>query len=110
MTNWKNLVESADSDLTRGMLLRFAAGESFENYVVMMVCEDPDKTDRLGLITISGYKAGINCYVVFPNETESSSYQVSIRWLIDNWKIWGWPDGNVNQVEIRQPLNALEIE
>jgi hypothetical protein len=109
MTTWKKLIESSDSEqLTRGMLLRFAAGDSFESHVVMMVCEAPDKSDRLGLITISGYKAGINCYVVFPSET--ASYKVSIRWLIDNWQLWVWPDGDVNEVEIHQPLDALEIE
>lgn len=108
MTTWKKLIESTDPELKRGMLLRFAAGQSFESHVVMMVCEDPDKSDRLGLITISGYKAGINCYVVFPKE--ASPYQVSTRWLIDNWQLWVWPDGDVTEVEIRESLNALDID
>ncbi|MFM0393910.1 Imm45 family immunity protein [Paraburkholderia phytofirmans] len=108
MMTWKKLIESADPEMKRGTLLRFAAGQPFESHVVMMVCEAPDKSDRLGLITISGYKAGINCYVVFPKET--SPYHVSTRWLIDNWQLWVWPDGDVHEVEVHEPLNALEIE
>lgn len=74
----------------------------------MMVCEAPDKSDRLGLIAISGYKAGINCYVVFPQDT--ASYRLSTRWLIENWQHWVWPNGDVSQVEVHEPLDALEID
>lgn len=107
MKNWKKLIENVDLVMTRGMLLRFVAGQPFESHVVMMVCEAPDKSGRLGLMTISGYKAGINCYVVFPEQFSSDC--ISIKWLIDNWKIWVWPDGDVNEVEVRESLNALEI-
>jgi hypothetical protein len=108
MKTWKKLIESTGTELTRGMLLRFAAGQPFENQVVMMVCEAPDKSDRLGLMTISGYKAGINCYVIFPNE--AAPYRVSIQWLINNWQILVWPDGDVNEVEIHEALDASEIK
>jgi Immunity protein 45 len=107
MTTWKKLTESAYPELKRGALLRFAAGQPFESHVVMMVCEAPDKSDRLGLITISGYKAGINCYVVFPKGT--APYQLSTRWLIDNWQRWVWPEGDVSLVEVHEPLDALAI-
>jgi hypothetical protein len=101
------LIEYAKPEVKRGALLRFAAGQPFEDHVVMMVCEAPDKSGRLGLMAISGYKAGINCCVVFPEET--TSYQLSTKWLIDNWQKWVWPEGDVNGVEIREPLDAKEI-
>ncbi|MBR8070652.1 hypothetical protein KDW23_09240 [Burkholderia cenocepacia] len=107
MTNWKKLTESAGSTVKRGTLLRFAAGDSFESHVVMMVCEAPDQLERLGLMAISGYKAGINCYVVFPEQSGSDC--ISTQWLIDNWQMWVWSNGDVNEVEVREPLNALEI-
>lgn len=71
----------------------------------MMICEAPDKSGRLGLIAISGYKAGINCYVVFPERPSQSD--VSARWLINNWKIWVWPGGNVNEVEVRDASRCI---
>ncbi|MCA8263704.1 Imm45 family immunity protein [Burkholderia multivorans] len=107
MTNWKKLTESSDSTVKRGTLLRFPAGEAFEDRVVMMVCEAPNQMGRLGLMAISGYKAGINCYVVFPEHSGSDC--ISIQWLIENWQMWVWPEGDVNEVEVREPLNALEI-
>ncbi|MBN3755508.1 hypothetical protein G3N95_21370 [Paraburkholderia sp. Tr-20389] len=98
---------STSEHIERGSLLRFAAGYPFEEYVVMMVCEAPDKSGRLGLIAISGYKAGINCYVVFPEEASPS--QLSTRWLIDNWHNGVWPGGDLSNVEFRAPLEAHQI-
>ena len=107
MMNWTRLVEYSESEVKRGALLRFAAGQPFEDHVVMMVCEAPDKSGRLGLMAISGYKAGINCYVVFPEE--AAPYQLLTKWLIDNWQKWVWPGGDVNEVMVRDPFEAQEI-
>jgi len=107
MTNWTKLIEYPESEVKRGALLRFAAGYPFEDHVVMMVCEAPDKSGRLGLMTISGYKAGINCYVAFPEQ--AAQHQLSRKWLIDNWQKWIWPGGDVHEVVVREPLSAHEI-
>ncbi|KAK45804.1 hypothetical protein BG58_15490 [Caballeronia jiangsuensis] len=101
------LFSKSDDAIERGSLLRFAAGYPFEDRVVMMVCEAPDQSGQLGLIAISGYKAGINCYVVFPSEASTDC--LSARWLIENWQHWVWPDGDVNDVEVCAPLEALDI-
>ncbi|SEJ87640.1 Imm45 family immunity protein [Paraburkholderia diazotrophica] len=106
MTNWKKLVDRSESELQRGTLLRFPAGHPFEGNVVMMVCESPDKSG-LGLITITGYKAGINCYVGFPKEAGTAT--LSVEWIVNNWRLWVWPDGDVDHAEYRNALEADEI-
>lgn len=107
MTKWKDLLEYTDTVISRGALLKFPAGQSFEDEVVMMVCEAPDKSGRFGLMAITGYKAGINCYVIFP--AEAAQTQLSASWLIANWTMWVWPDGHVQDVKIRAPLEAQEL-
>jgi Immunity protein 45 len=107
MMNWKKLTESSDFVLKRGTLIRFSAGQPFESRVVMMICEAPGKTGQLGLMAVTGYKSGINCYVVFPEQPTSDC--ISNQWLIDNWQLWVWPGGDVNEVEVRDSLDAMEI-
>lgn len=108
MKKWEKLVNSEKINLQRGDLLRFSAGQPFEDHVIMMICESPNKSGELGLITISGYKAGINCYVEFPSESRGS-IGISSPWLIKNWQSWVWPDGDVQNVEIRDALDASDI-
>lgn len=91
-------------------MLKFSAGYPFEDQVVMMVCGSPDHKENLaaaGLITITGSKAGINCYVTLPEEARESG--LSTSWLIDNWQMWVCPEGNINDVWVRSPLNASEL-
>jgi hypothetical protein len=107
MSEWCRLIEYQEKYVQRGALLRFAAGQSFEDHVVMMVCEAPGDSGRSALMTITGYKAGINCYVAFP--AVSQAHPLSIEWLINNWTHWVWPEGDVAEVEIREPLSADEI-
>lgn len=106
---WKKLTDFPESALERGYLLKFPAKYPFEDYVVMMVCGYPEDGKHLsaaGLITISGYKAGVNPYVVFP---DTVCKVLTKNWLIENWNKWVWPEGNVNDVWVREPLDALEI-
>ena len=70
-----------------------------------MVCEGG--YSQKGLITISGYKAGINMYVLFPEEANPDG--LSTEWLIKNWTKWVWPEGDVNSVLVRHALTYDEI-
>jgi len=108
---WERLINKTELILQRGYLLRFPASNPFEEQVVMMVSGYPESGQRLGatsLITITGYCAGINAYVVFPEEVQSFS-NLSATWLIANWNKWVWPEGDVNDVFVREPLNAIEL-
>jgi hypothetical protein len=107
MSTWRKLIEFSKTNVERGALLRFPAGDSFEEHAVMMVCEAPGDSERTGLMTISGYKPGTNCYVVFPGDAETNP--LPTKWLVNNWSHWVWPLGDVTQVQIREPLRADEL-
>jgi hypothetical protein len=109
MKNWQKLTEYDRPSISRGMLLRFPAAYPFEAEVVMMICEGPGSSSERCLRTITGRKAGINCYQVLPPDASPSGHFVATTWLIDNWNRWVWPDGNVEDVWIRMELTAAEL-
>jgi hypothetical protein len=110
---WKKLLEHEDDYVQRGALLTFPAGHPFEGQVVVMVCEH-----RAGgaefpfcLVTITGYKAGINPMQALPAESKlpSGGIGLSRDWLIRNWTKWVWPEGDAGSVLIREPLDVSEL-
>jgi hypothetical protein len=90
--NWNKLSEHKDAFLSRGSLLRFSASYPFEDEVIMMVCDSPLGNHRLGLITISGYKAGFNCYTSFPENVRNKDGSITAGKIYDNWNDWIWPE------------------
>ena len=77
----------------------------------MMVCEAPDTHASLALITITGCKAGINCYVAFPDSARNNDATVSAQWLYDNWQHWVWPEGSPDDVWILpEGLNVNDLK
>lgn len=106
LKKWKKLVELTANSFSRGTLIKFPAEYPFEKEVIMMISESPDGKG-LCLITITGYKAGINCYQKFPE----LDIQVEIKatWLLDNWNKWVWPEGDVNDVWIHDTLQANDL-
>lgn len=77
----------------------------------MMVCEH-----RLGgaefpycLVTITGYKAGINPLQALPAESKADTGGLSRDWLVSNWTKWVWQEGDASAVLIRESLNASEL-
>jgi len=103
---WKSLTEAGEA-LSRGALLRFSAGQAFEDRVVMMVCEAPDGAG-MALMSITGYKAGINCYVIFPDEAMTPE-GISTGWLLANWSQWVWPGRAGAEVQFKRSLSVDEI-
>lgn len=89
---WLKLSENKKVHLSKGALIRFAATYPFESEVVMMVCESPLGESRLGLITISGYKAGFNCYTNFPAGITDENGAIIAGLVYDNWDHWIWPE------------------
>lgn len=102
---WSKLVNFNEKYLNRGCLLKFKAHYPFEEEVIMMVCESGHS--QKGLITISGHKAGINMYVLFPEEANPNG--LSTEWLITNWTKWVWPESDINFVLVRPALTYDEI-
>jgi hypothetical protein len=98
--NWIKLSENKTLFVSRGSLTKFTSSYPFEDEVVMMVCESPHSRLSLGFITITGYKAGINCYVAFPDLARNDDATISAQWLYDNWQHWVWPEGSPDDVWI----------
>jgi hypothetical protein len=106
------LVDTNKDSLRRGALIKFPASHPFEGMVVMMVWQEFFKALPMGLITITGYKAGINPYVTFPVEVCERADMppcVPCKWLRENWNHWVWPTGDVNEVYIRDELWIEEL-
>ena len=103
---WSKLIDFNEQYLQRGYLLKFKAHYPFEEAVIMMVCEGG--CCQKALITISGYNAGINMYVLIPEEANPDG-GISTKWLITNWTKWVWPEGDVNSVLVRSQLTYDEI-
>lgn len=109
MMSWQLLIESRLEVLDRGSVLKFPAGYPFENEVVLMVCEEPESAG-LGraLMAITGYKAGINCHVIFPRELMISG--LKRNWLVQNWINWVYPEGDVRKVLVKRSLEVKDIQ
>ena len=109
--NWLKLSEVKAAVISRGTLIKFTASYPFESKVVMMVCEAPHTRSSFGLITITGYKAGINCYVVLPDSARSEDATISTQWLYDNWQHWVWPESSPDDVWILpEGLSANDLK
>jgi len=106
LKGWVKLTKLVGKSFSRGTLIRFPSSYPFENEVIMMVSEAPNG-NGLCLITVTGYKAGINCYQKFP-ESEVNS-EIGADWLIQNWSKWVWPEGNVNDVLIHEVLQVNDL-
>jgi|LakMenEpi03Aug12_release.lakeMendotaPanAssembly.Ray.scaffolds.fasta_scaffold2509712_1 hypothetical protein len=103
---WIKLTEFFDGTLYRGDLIKFPSKYPFENEVVMMIAESPCQTG-LCLITITGYKAGINCFQIFP--TSEIENKISGSYLISNWSKWVYPECLVEDVMVRSSLEVKDF-
>ncbi|ROR24942.1 immunity protein 45 of polymorphic toxin system [Comamonas sp. BIGb0124] len=106
---WVKLIDFERRSLRRGSLIKFHAGYPFEDEVVMMVCSSPEGSLNPALITITGHKAGINCYVAFPSEAQCEGVFLDVKWLIDNWAKWVWPEGSAEDVWASGPMSVDSI-
>ena len=108
MSNWIPLKTHGAALLPRGTLFKFPAGYPFEPFVVMMLCE---VDGSLGLIAITGYKAGIRPTVVFPDEGVPSGPGggVDPQWLVANWTARVWEDSNLEEVLVHEPLTVEHL-
>lgn len=98
---WQKLSNERGLLLGLGTLLRFSAGYPFEGEVVMMVCDSPPESRlKLALMTITGCKAGRNCFLAFPDSAHNEEGWLTADWLYDNWRHWVWPEGNPDDVFI----------
>ncbi len=92
------LVDYPNEIIYRGMVLRCKGKYPFEGIVDFLVCETSN-SNPYKLITISGYKAGLQ-YCVFPKESVPEGHQVGLdtNWLVSNWMKWGYFDCPVEEV------------
>lgn len=104
--SWKRLIDVSNDDIMRGSLLKFNSDYPFEQEVVMMFCEVPSGLGKFGLITITGNKAGINPYFIFPDDIVNEN-------KIKDWLVYNWYDFSLNhdveKAMLRTNLSYTEI-
>lgn len=106
MSDWKKLIDISNDDICRGGLLKFDSDYPFEKQVIMMFCEVPNELGQFGLIAITGSKAGINPYFVFPEHIVNEN---KIKdWLIENWYNFSL-NHHVENAMFRSQLHFMEI-
>lgn len=87
-------------DITRGCVFRCKARYPYEEVVDFMVAESfYNGEPRYAVYVISGYKAG-SLVVWLPNESLSTNYGLSWRWVIENWDKWIYLDCDIENVWI----------
>ncbi len=97
---WQKLINCSTKNFWRGTVFRLPAKYPYEDIVdFMMVETDYDENLRLGLMVISGYKAGIT-FQIIPKEAFLSldKFCISGKWFINNWKHWIYPECEVENV------------
>jgi len=92
MKNWLKLSENKGAVLSKGSLLKFSASYPFEDEVVMMLCDSPLRNFRLAFMTITGYKAGFNCYTNLPEGIRNDDGSITAGLIYENWNDWIWPE------------------
>jgi len=90
--NWQKLSDYKYLSLYRGSLIRFAASHPFEEEVVMIICDSPRGDSRLGMITLTGKKAGYNCFTWFPEWALNMNGSITAGLIYKNWASWVWPE------------------
>ncbi len=85
------LLDLADARLYPGDILRLS-----DNYdtgpgsgpVDLMVFHPREDNRGLGLIVVSGYKAGLILHVFPRQSTHPEGFGLSVAWLMQNWDTW----------------------
>lgn len=88
--DWTKLRNYKREVLSRGTILRMRGEYPYENVVDFMVFDPCEPRRGLGLLVVTGYKAGL-MVCTFPADTGTEKYPccLSKQWWIDNWDKWG---------------------
>lgn len=97
MTKKTSLKDFNGSSFDRGVVFRFRAKYPYEESIDFMLCETQIEERPYGLIVTSGYKAGL-IVVNLPLECCSMAGGIRKEWIIDNWRLWIYPDCDVSDV------------
>lgn len=88
-----------------GGVFRFPAKYPYEDIVDFMIFNPNEEGKGLGLITSSGYKAGL-ISVVLP--VEAGEKCICKDWLLKNWKKWVYPECEV-YVSVNYPEPEIQL-
>jgi hypothetical protein len=93
-----NLVDMGFCTLWRGNILRLPAKWPYEDVVDFMIYESQDEERPYGLIVTSGQKAGLILTLLPVESVAADSGGLSVRWVVDNWGGWIYPECDVSDV------------
>jgi hypothetical protein len=86
---------NAKNNIERGDILKCKGKPPYEAFVDFMVIElSIDEKNAYALLVVSGYKAGL-IFAILPDESvpkENEGYAISVNWLKENWRKWGYFD------------------
>lgn len=89
---------SDDVSFPKGTVFRFPPNDSYygEKLDIMLFIGDA----LMGVVTITGYKAGHVIGYLPAEAFADGTYIVSGKWLRENWREWVWPETAPDLVEI----------
>ncbi len=95
------LIDLEAKKIGRGAIFRLIGEWPYEDIVDFMLFDTAGQERTLGLITVTGYKAGLQC-VHLPNECLfEGTKMLSTSWIINNWEKWVYPECPVEDVFYR---------
>lgn len=110
MTNqWQKLVDYKEKGLCCGCVLRVPSefeynGSWYAEAVTDLMLINLKTCSQFALIPITGYHAG-DISIILPVDA-LDGYCLTLDWLIENWNKWVYPDGNINNVWVKEKMEA----
>jgi len=119
---WKRTVETVEQwvlldrpneSLWRGDIIRLAHNPGLgpdSGPADFMLYELWGYDDKLGLLILDGYKAGMPL-LYFPKDSQGEGLSLETSWLIENWNKWICYFNHLdeNQVPIPLPIEGTEV-
>ncbi|QNH06398.1 hypothetical protein HNQ27_02765 [Pseudomonas sp. B11D7D] len=94
--SWIKLVDLTQEYVGHGSVLRSPESRLTGGAIDLMVFDPQDSEAGMGLIAITGQKAGL-ILVLLPKES-CDGRAIKARWLVNNWRTWVFPEVDVGDV------------
>lgn len=100
------LIDLKDEKIGRGAIFRLIGEWPYEDIVDFMLFDAVGQDAAFGLITVTGYKAGLQCNNLPDECLLEGTRMLSTKWIINNWEKWIYPECPVEEVYYRPHYTA----